>query len=49
VPATDAMRILPSLVLRGFARRRELGFIIVRDPAGPDPAGRVTGDGGAAA
>jgi DNA processing protein len=39
VPATDAMRILPSLVLRGFARRRELGFIIVRDPAGPDPAG----------
>jgi DNA processing protein len=33
IPARDAMRILPSLVTRGFARRREHGFILApEDP-----------------
>jgi len=34
VPAPDAMRILPSLVMRGFARRREHGFVLAPDDAG---------------
>jgi DNA processing protein len=34
VPAGDAMRILPSLVLRGFARRREHGFVLPPIPTG---------------
>jgi len=34
LPAADAMRILPSLVLRGFARRREYGFILAPTVAG---------------
>jgi DNA processing protein len=39
VDARVAMRILPSLVHRGFARRREHGFVVVRPPrAGPGAA-----------
>jgi DNA processing protein len=32
VPAPEAMRILPSLVTRGFARRREHGFVLAAVP-----------------
>lgn len=38
VPAEEAMRTLPSLVLRGFARRREHGFVLAPAPTGPAPA-----------
>ena len=34
VPLREAMRLLPSLALRGFARRDEAGFVAVR----PEPA-----------
>lgn len=33
VPASEAMRTLPGLVLRGFARRSGLGFVVVRERA----------------
>lgn len=36
VPAGEAMRILPSLVLRAFARRREHGFVLASAEPGPD-------------
>ncbi|MPZ25713.1 MAG: DNA-protecting protein DprA [Micromonosporaceae bacterium] len=42
VPAGEAMRILPSLVVRGFARRSGHGFVIVREPSA-DEAGRAPG------
>jgi DNA processing protein len=38
VPVPEAMRILPSLVVRGFARRREHGFILAPERPSP-PAG----------
>jgi DNA processing protein len=37
VPARDAMRILPSLVFRGFACRREHGFVLAPAPTPPAP------------
>jgi DNA processing protein len=59
VPAGDAMRILPSLVLRGFARRQEHGFVLAPSLTGqagspgrgqPDPpaGGPRPGPAGAA-
>jgi DNA processing protein len=40
VPLEQAVRVLPSLVVRGFAARREHGFVLARGrPADPD---RVT-------
>jgi DNA processing protein len=49
VPTADAMRILPSLVLRGFAVRREHGFVIAPGPPVPaTPGGLASPDGAAA-
>lgn len=47
VPAQEAMRLLPSLVVRGFARRREHGFVL--SPREPQPPRVPTSAAGAAA
>jgi DNA processing protein len=39
LPATDAMRVLPSLVVRGFAQRREHGFVLATAGDGGVPGG----------
>lgn len=58
VTLRDAMRLLPGLVVRGFAQRREHGYLLTAPDGGPghedeDPAGQVdaagpAGDGASA-